>query len=123
MNRTRQRCPEPTRDLWRSLWSPTLDTRSPMVRTTSSSATPQQSHAQSGKRRNGSEPSPLTNSTAREKANLDITWLRDELLADTDNLPAPHLIAREIIEDLTAALVGLEAVAVALEASADGPST
>jgi type I restriction enzyme M protein len=54
---------------------------------------------------------------ARDKANLDITWLRDESLEDTDNLPAPHLIAREIIEDLTAALVELEAVAVALEPS------
>lgn len=54
---------------------------------------------------------------ARDKVNLDITWLRDESLEDTDNLPAPHLIAREIIEDLTAALAELEAVAVALEAS------
>ncbi|MGH3118498.1 MAG: type I restriction-modification system subunit M, partial [Gaiellales bacterium] len=32
---------------------------------------------------------------AREKANLDITWLRDESLEDTDNLPAPEVIARE----------------------------
>jgi type I restriction enzyme M protein len=55
--------------------------------------------------------------TARDKVNLDITWLRDESLEDTDNLPAPHLIAREIIEDLTAALAELEAVAVALEPS------
>jgi type I restriction enzyme M protein len=54
---------------------------------------------------------------ARDKVNLDITWLRDESLEDTDNLPAPHLIAREIIEDLTAALAELEAVAVALEPS------
>lgn len=54
---------------------------------------------------------------ARDKVNLDIKWLRDESLEDTDNLPSPHLIAREIIEDLTAALVELEAVAVALEPS------
>lgn len=59
---------------------------------------------------------------AREKVNLDITWLRDESLDDTDNLPAPHLIAREIIEDLTAALVELEAVAAALEPSSGGKS-
>jgi len=53
---------------------------------------------------------------ARDKANLDITWLRDESLEDPDNLPAPEVIAREIVEDLTAALVEFEAVATALEA-------
>ena len=57
---------------------------------------------------------------ARDKANLDITWLRDESLEDADNLPAPEVIAREIVEDLTAALAEFEAVAAALEApSAD----
>jgi len=55
---------------------------------------------------------------ARDKANLDITWLRDESLEDLDNLPAPEIIAREIVEDLTAALAEFEAVAAALEASA-----
>ncbi len=34
-----------------------------------------------------------------------------------DNLPAPEIIAREIVEDLTAALAEFEAVASALEAS------
>jgi type I restriction enzyme M protein len=53
---------------------------------------------------------------ARDKVNLDITWLRDESLEDTDNLPAPEVIAREIVEDLTAALAEFEAVAAALEA-------
>ncbi len=53
---------------------------------------------------------------ARDKANLDIAWLRDESLEDLDNLPAPEVIAREIVEDLTAALAEFEAVAVALEA-------
>ena len=52
---------------------------------------------------------------ARDKANLDITWLRDESLEDTDNLPPPEVIAREIVEDLTAALAEFEAVATALE--------
>jgi type I restriction enzyme M protein len=33
-----------------------------------------------------------------------------------DNLPAPEVIAREIVEDLTAALLEFEAVATALEA-------
>ncbi len=55
---------------------------------------------------------------ARDKANLDITWLRDESLEDLDNLPAPEIIAREIVEDLTAALAEFEAVAAALEAGA-----
>jgi len=61
---------------------------------------------------------------ARDKANLDITWLRDESLEDLDNLPAPEIIAREIVEDLTAALAEFEAVAAALEAaSGDGGPT
>ena len=41
---------------------------------------------------------------ARDKASLDIFWLRDESLADSDNLPPPDVIAREIVEDLEAAL-------------------
>ena len=55
---------------------------------------------------------------ARDKVNLDITWLRDESIEDMDNLPAPEVIAREIVEDLTAALAEFEAVAAALEAGA-----
>jgi type I restriction enzyme M protein len=54
---------------------------------------------------------------ARDKTNLDITWLRDESLEDMDNLPAPEVLAREIVDDLTAALVEFEAVAAALEAA------
>src|SRR5947208_454792 len=54
---------------------------------------------------------------SRDKVNLDITWLRDDSLEDADNLPAPEVIAREIVEDLTAALVEFEAVAAALEAT------
>jgi type I restriction enzyme M protein len=54
---------------------------------------------------------------ARDKVNLDITWLRDDSLEDLDNLPAPEIIAREIVEDLTAALAEFEAVAAALEAA------
>jgi type I restriction enzyme M protein len=41
---------------------------------------------------------------ARDKASLDLFWLRDESLSDSDNLPAPEAIAAEIIEDLQAAL-------------------
>ena len=48
---------------------------------------------------------------ARDKASLDITWLRDESLEDTENLPAPDVIAREILDDLEAALAEFSAVA------------
>lgn len=41
---------------------------------------------------------------ARDKVNLDIFWLRDESLEDTENLPDPNVIAEEIVEDLEAAL-------------------
>jgi type I restriction enzyme M protein len=40
----------------------------------------------------------------RDKANLDIFWLKDESLEDTDNLPAPEVLAAEIAENLEAAL-------------------
>ncbi len=52
---------------------------------------------------------------ARDKANLDVIWLKDASLEDLDDLPAPEVIAREIVDDLTAALAEFEAVAVALE--------
>ncbi len=40
----------------------------------------------------------------RDKANLDIFWLKDESLEDSANLPDPEVIAAEIVEDLEAAL-------------------
>jgi type I restriction enzyme M protein len=40
----------------------------------------------------------------RDKCSLDIFWLRDESLEDSDNLPEPDVIAAEIVEDLKAAL-------------------
>jgi type I restriction enzyme M protein len=40
----------------------------------------------------------------RDKASLDIFWLRDESLEDSDNLPTPDVLAAEIIENLQAAL-------------------
>ena len=40
----------------------------------------------------------------RDKVNLDIFWLKDESLEDSANLPAPDIIAAEIVEDLEAAL-------------------
>ena len=49
--------------------------------------------------------------TQRDKANLDIFWLRDESLEDTENLPPPDQIAEEIMADLRAALEQLEQMA------------
>jgi type I restriction enzyme M protein len=40
----------------------------------------------------------------RDKASLDIFWLKDDSLEDAANLPAPDVIAAEIVEDLQAAL-------------------
>ncbi|MBU2055069.1 MAG: type I restriction-modification system subunit M [Proteobacteria bacterium] len=40
----------------------------------------------------------------RDKVNLDIFWLKDESLEDSANIPAPEVIAREIADDLEAAL-------------------
>jgi type I restriction enzyme M protein len=40
----------------------------------------------------------------RDKVSLDLIWLRDESLEDTDNLPPPGVLAQEIVEDLEAAL-------------------
>ena len=42
--------------------------------------------------------------TARDKASLDIFWLKDDSLEDSDNLPAPEIIAQEIVDDLEVAL-------------------
>lgn len=55
---------------------------------------------------------------ARDKASLDIFWLRDESLEDTDNLPAPDVIAAEIVEDLEAALVQFAEIAATLPRTA-----
>jgi type I restriction enzyme M protein len=45
-----------------------------------------------------------TNSPTATKASLDIFWLRDESLEESDNLPDPDVLAQEIVEDLEAAL-------------------
>src|SRR5438270_3540027 len=40
----------------------------------------------------------------RDKASLDIFWLKDESLEDSATLPDPDVLAAEIVEDLQAAL-------------------
>ena len=41
---------------------------------------------------------------ARDKTNLDIFWIKDQSLADLDNLPDPDILANEIIENIEAGL-------------------
>ena len=48
---------------------------------------------------------------AAASANLDIFWLKDEALEDSANLPAPEVIAADIVEDLEAALQQFAAIA------------
>ena len=41
---------------------------------------------------------------ARDKVSLDLVWLKDDSLQDAADLPAPSILAREIIEELEAVL-------------------
>jgi len=52
---------------------------------------------------------------ARDKANLDITWLKDPSLEGGGGLLPPEVIAQEIVEDLEAALSEFAAIAEALQ--------
>ncbi|MCL2830423.1 MAG: type I restriction-modification system subunit M [Betaproteobacteria bacterium] len=54
---------------------------------------------------------------ARDKASLDIFWLKDESLDNLDDLPAPDVLQQEIIEHLEAALSSFRDVAAALPES------
>jgi hypothetical protein len=47
---------------------------------------------------------------ARDKCSLDIFWLKDESLEDSSKLPAPHILAAEVAEDLRSALEQIESV-------------
>jgi type I restriction enzyme M protein len=53
--------------------------------------------------------------TKRDKANLDIFWLKDDALEESANLPAPEIIARETTDDLEAALEQFATIADDLE--------
>ncbi len=59
----------------------------------------------------------------RDKVSLDIFWLKDESLEDSENLPAPDLIAAEIAEDLRAALEQFEEIQADLGARDVGATT
>lgn len=47
---------------------------------------------------------------ARDKTNLDLFWLKDNALKDTENLPAPEILAAEIVDQLESALAEFRSV-------------
>jgi type I restriction enzyme M protein len=51
----------------------------------------------------------------RDKVSLDIFWLKDEALEDTENLPDPDVLAEEIVTSLQAALLQFENIAEELD--------
>jgi type I restriction enzyme M protein len=51
---------------------------------------------------------------ARDKASLDIFWLKDDSLDNLDDLPPPDVLQQEIIDHLEAALASFRDVAVGL---------
>ncbi|WP_433729597.1 N-6 DNA methylase [Nocardia sp. CA-129566] len=59
-------------------------------------------------------PFSYTELIARDKVNLDITWLKEATDSDDDALLPPSVIAAEIIEELQAALTEFTAIAEAL---------
>lgn len=50
----------------------------------------------------------------RDKVSLDIFWLKDDSLEDTENLPQPEVIAAEIVENFEAALEQFREIEAAL---------
>lgn len=57
---------------------------------------------------------PYEELIARDKCSLDLFWRKDESLEASENLPAPEIIARDIVEDIRAALEQFESVALDL---------
>jgi len=54
----------------------------------------------------------------RDKASLDLTWLRDDSLEDPANLPPPGILAAEIVDDLESALTDFRTLAATLDSTA-----
>jgi type I restriction enzyme M protein len=55
----------------------------------------------------------------RDKLNLDIFWLKDDSLEDIDSLPAPEVLAAEIVDNLEAALEQFRSVSQELGVEAE----
>lgn len=58
----------------------------------------------------------------RDKLNLDLLWLRDSALEDSQTLPEPEVLAAAITKDLHAALEAFQAIAKELEVSVCDPA-
>ncbi|MFE9341730.1 type I restriction-modification system subunit M [Streptomyces olivaceus] len=58
---------------------------------------------------------------ARDKVNLDITWMKDPALDDADSGLPPEVIAEEIVRDLQSALNEFTAIARSLGSDVDVP--
>ncbi len=69
----------------------------------------------SASRQNVGAHLPTTKIVARDKASLDIFWLKDQDLEDLESLPEPDVLAEEIAEDLRAALEQFNALTEGLE--------
>jgi type I restriction enzyme M protein len=54
----------------------------------------------------------------RDKLSLDLFWIKDKSLTDTDSLPAPDILAAEIADDLEAALEQFSKIAAKLNITA-----
>lgn len=58
---------------------------------------------------------PLDELLKRDKVSLDLFWIKDDSLEDSDSLPDPETIADEIIEDLQDALDQFASIAASLK--------
>ena len=47
----------------------------------------------------------------RDKLSLDLFWIKDESVEDSDSLPDPDILAQEIVDDLQDALDQFVAIA------------
>ena len=47
----------------------------------------------------------------RDKVNQDVFWLRDKSLQESDDFPAPDVLAQEIADDMQTALEQFSAIA------------
>jgi type I restriction enzyme M protein len=50
----------------------------------------------------------------RDKLSLDLFWIKDKSLTDTDSLPAPDVLAQEVVDDLESALEQFSKIAARL---------
>ena len=57
----------------------------------------------------------------RDKLSLDLFWIKDRTLTDTDSLPDPDVLATEIADDLAEALEQFTKIATRLAKRASTP--